>query len=317
MHDRKTLYFLAEVFLFAAVTSGSGAPTSSKTISSNATGKQGNYYYEYWKDNGTGTMTLGDSCNFTCQWGSVGNILFRKGIRPGSKKQVVIYSADYKPTGNSYLSIYGWFKSPLVEYYIIESWGTWKPPGGTSKATVTTDSGTYDIYQNQRTGPSIEGNKTFTQYWSVRKVKRTSGVITCGNHFAAWEKAGMTIGTFYEVSFNVEAYQSGGGSADVKAFMDTVAPVPSGILGGDRPGAFAAGAGESGRRHIMVSQGGAPSFTLSTQAGGYANVRVYDFFGREIADLGKRELSGGRQTIRFDGPRIASGAYYYAIRKYD
>jgi hypothetical protein len=262
-------------------------------------------------------MTLGDSCNFTCQWGSVGNILFRKGIRPGSKKQVVTYSADYKPTGNSYLSIYGWFKSPLVEYYIIESWGTWKPPGGTSKATVTTDSGTYDIYQNQRTGPSIEGNKTFTQYWSVRKVKRTSGVITCGNHFAAWEKAGMTIGTFYEVSFNVEAYQSGGGSADVKAIMDTVPRVPSGIWDGYRSEAPAAAAGGERLRHFTVSRDGARAITLYAPAAGFSEVGICDFLGREVVDLGRRELSAGRQTVRFDAPRIPCGSYYYTIRKCD
>jgi endo-1,4-beta-xylanase len=167
-------------------------------------------------------MTLGAGCDFTCQWGSVNNILFRKGLRPGSDSVIVVYSADYKPQGNSYLSIYGWFQNPLVEYYIIESWGSWKPPGNsTKKGTVETDSGKYDIYQNQRTGESIEGNKTFTQYWSVRTAKRTSGTITCGNHFAAWKKAGMTIGKFYEVSFNVEAYQSSGGTADVKVAMYT------------------------------------------------------------------------------------------------
>jgi endo-1,4-beta-xylanase len=186
------------VVLLSAVFVQSSTPL---TISSNKTGKQGIYYYEYWKDNGSGSMTLGDSGNFSCTWGSVGNILFRKGIRPGSRNLVVTYSADYKPTGNSYLSVYGWFQNPLVEYYIIESWGTWKPPGSTSKGTLTTDSGTYDIFQNQRSGPSIEGSGTFQQYWSVRKTKHTSGIITCANH--------------------VEAYQSSGGNADVIVSMDS------------------------------------------------------------------------------------------------
>jgi hypothetical protein len=145
-------------YLFTLLLLAVFVPVSfAQTITSNQTGKQGDYYYEYWKDNGTGTMTLGEGCNFTCQWGQVGNILFRKGVRPGTRNQVITYTADYKPTGNSYLSIYGWFKNPLVEYYIIESYGTYKP-GGASKGTVETDSGTYSIHQNQRTGPSIEGN---------------------------------------------------------------------------------------------------------------------------------------------------------------
>jgi endo-1,4-beta-xylanase len=191
-------------------------------IRDNITGTQGEYNVEYWKNGGTGTMTLGPGCDFSCEWGSVNNILFRKGLRPGSREVNISYSADYEPQENSYLSVYGWFQNPLVEYYIIESWGTWRPPGSFGKkGTVISDSGTYEIYSNSRNGESIEGYKTFTQYWSVRTVKRTSGVITCKNHFDAWEKAGMTIGKFYEVSFNVEAYQSPGGSADVKVKMFT------------------------------------------------------------------------------------------------
>ncbi len=201
---------------------GSQKLNEGDVIRDNKTGTQGEYNVEYWKNGGTGTMTLGPGCDFSCEWGSVNNILFRKGLRPGSRDVSISYSADYKPQGNSYLSVYGWFQNPLVEYYIIESWGTWRPPGNFSKmGTVISASGTYEIYSNSRTGESIEGNKTFTQYWSVRTVKRTCGVITCRKHFDAWEKAGMTIGKFYEVSFNVEAYQSPGGSADVKIKMYT------------------------------------------------------------------------------------------------
>jgi hypothetical protein len=194
-------------------------------ISDSKTGTQGDYFVEYWKNGGTGTMTLGPGCDFSCQWGSVNNILFRKGLRPGSKDVIISYSAKYEPQGNSYLSIYGWFDdNPLVEYYIIESYGTWNPASDgtrTKHGSVESDSGTYDIFENSRTGESIHGNRTFQQYWSIRKKKRTSGVITCGNHFAAWEKAGMKVGKFYEVSFNVEAYQSPGGTADVKVSMYT------------------------------------------------------------------------------------------------
>lgn len=205
---------------------GGGGPKEYEVgdvISGNTTGTQGDYHVEYWQQNRgeTGSMTLGEDGDFSCEWQYNLNILFRKGIRPGSRDLVVVYEADYKPQGNSYLGIYGWFDNPLAEYYIIESWGSWKPPGGASKGSFETDSGTYDIFQNSRTGPSIKGNTTFQQYWSVRRAKRTSGIITCGDHFDAWEDKGMRIGSFYEVSFNVEAYKSPGGQADVKVQIMT------------------------------------------------------------------------------------------------
>lgn len=36
----------------------------------------------------------------------------------------ITFSGDYKPDGNSYLSVYGWTTDPLHEYYITEDFGT-------------------------------------------------------------------------------------------------------------------------------------------------------------------------------------------------
>jgi hypothetical protein len=289
----KRLNLIAGLLLSTVLVHYLFAQTSTtQTISSNKTGKNGSYFYEYWKDNGSGTMTLKDGCNFSCTWGSVGNILFRQGVRPGSRKQIVTYTADYKPTGNSYLSVYGWFKSPLVEYYIIESWGSWKPPGSaTSKGTITTDSGTYDIYQNQRTGPSIEGNGTFQQYWSVRKTKHTSGVITCANHFDAWESKGMKIGSMYEVSFNVEAYQSSGGTADVIVSMDTIV-----------------------RARDVTSIGKGNFKPVMTPMNNFITSRAYNPLGQKIADFAQRDYSGGRHCVLLNTSTVASGVYLWPLK---
>ncbi len=194
-----------------------------QTVTSNDTGTHGGYNYEYWKDNGNGTMVLKDGGAFSCEWNNINNILFRKGLKYNetqTHQQIgnmsMTYECNYQPNGNSYLSVYGWTSDPLVEYYIIESWGTWKPPGNVqSKGTVTVDGGVYDICETTRTQqPSIKGTATFQQYWSVRQQKRTSGTISVSDHFKAWEAKGMKMGKFYEISLVVEGYQSSG-KADV------------------------------------------------------------------------------------------------------
>jgi endo-1,4-beta-xylanase len=186
---------------------------------SNKVGKHCGLTYEIWTDSSNSCMT-NTADGFKASWTTAnGNYLARKGIRPGSSSPIVTYSANYQPNGNSYLAVYGWTQNPLIEYYIVDSWGSWRPPGTTAIGTVTADGGTYDIYRSLRNNmPSIEGNKTFYQYWSVRRAKRTSGTITVATHFNAWKQFGLNMGSFYEVSLVVEGYQSSG-QADVKVVI--------------------------------------------------------------------------------------------------
>ena len=196
------------------------SPLNAQTVTSNTQSTHNGFFYSFWNDGsqGSASMTLGAAGNYSTTWNNIGNFTAGKGWAVGKADRVVCFSGSFDGGSNGFLALYGWTKNNLIEYYVCENHGQWTPPGNTSdiqqKGTYTSDGGTYTIYTATRTNqPSIIGTATFKQYWSVRTQTRSSGTITFANHVAAWQAAGMPMGTTWDYQImESEGYHSSGSS---------------------------------------------------------------------------------------------------------
>lgn len=196
-----------------------GADT--KKVCRNATGVDQGYFYTFWHDSGDTCITLGRDGAYRLDWqlGTRGNLVAGRGWAKGSPDRTVRYTArTFEPGANGYLTLYGWSTAPLVEYYVVDDWGDFTPPGPGAAVlgTVASDGGVYRIYRTQRVNqPSIAGTATFYQYWSVRTAKRTrSGTraISFANHVAAWRTHGLRLGKMDYQVLATEGFGSTGRS---------------------------------------------------------------------------------------------------------
>lgn len=209
----------------AALLAACASTTETGTaVCDNRTGMHERYFFTFWKSSGDACMTLEPEGRYTSRYalGRGQNLVLGKGWRTGEADRTVRYrAAEFEAGRNSYLALYGWSTDPLVEYYVVDSWGSeFTPPGAGAEVlgTVESDGGTYNIYRTTRVEkPSIRGIATFDQFWSVRTTRRPLGgdaTITFPHHVDAWRGAGMTLG---EMNYQVMATEGFGssGSSDV------------------------------------------------------------------------------------------------------
>ena len=325
----------------------SSVPTVVSAADQQTRGNIGGFDYEMWNQNGQGQVSMNPGAgSFSCSWSNIENFLARMGKNYDSQKKnykafgdiTLSYDVEYTPRGNSYMCVYGWTRNPLMEYYIVEGWGDWRPPGNDSerKGTVTLDGHTYDIAKTMRYNqPSLDGTATFPQYWSIRQQSGSAnnqtnymkGTISVSKHFDAWSQAGLDMsGTLYEVSLNIEGYRSNG-SANVKSisFDGSPNPQPStntdtntnvGDNGGQQQGGFDMGnfdwsqfgGGQQGGFDFSQFGGGQQGgFDFSQFGGGQqGGFDMSQFGGGQQGGFDMSQFGGGQQD-GFDMSQFGGG----------
>ncbi|KAI1073644.1 concanavalin A-like lectin/glucanase domain-containing protein [Whalleya microplaca] len=183
--------------------------------------RQGGYYYSFWSEGGGNFRCTNEAGGqYSVTWSGNGGFVCGKGWSYGGSRAVT-YSGTYEPQGPSYLALYGWTRNPLIEYYVVESHGDLLPnEPWTSKGNFTFEEGSYEIFSSTRVQkPSIEGTRTFQQYWSVRSEKRTNGTITTQRHYDEWAKVGLNLGNHDYMIIATEGYTANGTSSSGTATM--------------------------------------------------------------------------------------------------
>ncbi|KAG4102297.1 glycoside hydrolase family 11 protein [Neocallimastix lanati (nom. inval.)] len=199
---------------------------------SNKVGNIGGIGYELWADGGNNSATFYSDGSFTCSFQGSKDYLCRTGLSFDSTKphsQIGHMYADFKlikqnisNVDYSYVGIYGWTRNPLVEFYIVDNWLSQYRPGdwvGNKKhGDYMIDGATYTVFENDRFGPSIDGDTNFKQYFSIRQQARDCGTIDITAHFEQWEKLGMRMGNLHEAKVLGEAGSNGAGTSGTADF---------------------------------------------------------------------------------------------------
>jgi hypothetical protein len=227
---KKNLLFFIFITFFVPLSSF-GYDASGEKIEAEKTGhvNQGEYFYSFWKSCGDAHMILNDKGKYSAQWDSSRcNWVGGKGWRGHfiiDNIETIQYEAkfDIKKDNGVYFGVYGWTTYPLIEYYILDSYGSYNPlncSGGESHGEYTSNGAIYKVVKCKRVNkPSIEGTKNFDQYFSVRtpkkEMKEISGKVDLKDHFEYWRSKGLYLGKQHYLILATESWD-GTGTSEVE-----------------------------------------------------------------------------------------------------
>ena len=235
--------------------------SAATSVCSNQTGTNSGYYYQMWSaGTGSACITLNSGNSYSTQWSGIGDFVAGVGWNPGSSATKSFTGSLSANGGTSLMSLYGWTTGPLVEYYVMENYVGSPPTAGTYMGQVTSDGGTYNIYEHQQVNqPSIQGTATFEQYLAIRTSPTSSGTITFSNFASAWASHGMNLGT---MNYQILATESwGGGSGSSSATVSTGGS--SGGGGGSCTATLSAGSKTSTQYTLNVAVTGSTTWTVT------------------------------------------------------
>ncbi|KAH6908640.1 xylanase A [Coprinopsis sp. MPI-PUGE-AT-0042] len=210
-----------KLFLCALATTVAGALAAGTP---SAQGIHDGYFYSWSTDNeGVAYYTNQDAGTYNVKWSSSGRFVGGKGWSPGSWGRVINYNGTCYPISNTWLSVYGWTRNPLIEYHIVESTGYGgifiALSGRTIGSIIACNGARYNVSQTANVDqPSIDGTQTFQTFWSVRTPSRApggaiSGTVDTGCHFDGWKRLGMQLSD--EFAYQIMATEGFYSSGDV------------------------------------------------------------------------------------------------------
>lgn len=195
--------------------------TSSPTTSTLSQNVQSINYVQSYNGNLAKFKYNEEAGTYSGSWNNPSDFVVGLGWSTGTFDRKITFATQYRSDQSSYLAVYGWLNSPLTEYYIVENYS--QDPCFLNNTQIVgnvySDGSQYKICKHTQVNqPSIQGTRTFGQFFSVRQGKRNSGMVTLSNHFTAWKKYVFAQGAT-DINFNYQVFatEAFGGTGSVNA----------------------------------------------------------------------------------------------------